>query len=398
MDSSKYDLLKGCVDNDEESLRRPHRELQEAAEHYLHHRQVLVIFPEKVQGSPVVGMPSRMEDAFRALAKRRLCRREVSVREYVDKFDLGAALGQVVEFLTQCVKQSFLTKSPAVTTLRVGETTVEVGHVVSHMIQHQDEAMHPILQDALCVLSSAVVKRMQDVSLLTGTAMPDLRQADLDTTSMEAVRTMLLQTSGPGHAQLRQHALIAELLRRKAVTDVELQWPTVKFLWRIPPQLHLKCGAWIPRKETDKISWIGWGASPIPAHFHYPNKALVDRLEVELRWDDPAKARLTRLAPESMRTESEVELLVVAFVWCCLVGVGMYGGMRSLAAILGAMWVGDHVRQWWAGAVSTLGDIMAYWDAFETGEASQSEEDEVSVDSEAPEEDYVRLEQNKKKN
>ena len=69
LDATQYKLLTEASEAAPAALGRPHRELQDAVLHYLNHRYVLVTFPEKVQGTPVLGMPPEVEVAVERTAR-----------------------------------------------------------------------------------------------------------------------------------------------------------------------------------------------------------------------------------------------------------------------------------------------------------------------------------------
>ena len=406
IDHTQYALLTEASDASPAALDRPHRELQNAVLHYLHHRNVLVTFTEKVKGTPVVGVPPEVESDMEALSRRRICRQTVTVGQYLDMFQLEPVLQRVTTFLRGCVESASLMTSSQISALRVGGLRVEVGHLAAQMISSQDGEEDMIeIQDALCLLSSAVVKRFQDVSLLTGTPVASLDPSEVASFSAASIRTALRQTVGPDDPQLRQQRLSALLLQTKAVQLEQAEWPAISFRWSIPPQLNLQCAAWVPRRPSDKVSWISWGNRPAAAHFNYPKQALVDQLQVELRWNDKEKvATLEHLEPVLFRTASPLSsVLLPVFTWLSLACIGAFAGIRPLANTIATLWAVSTVWEWCSPEVASLGRIMSYWEHFETDEASESEEEghESEEDSEegegaaihpAPEDgDYVRL-------
>lgn len=397
--------LQDAKETDHPVRAKPHAVLRQAAEYFKETYVALLAFPHKVVGVPVVGFPPDVAAALENLSRRRICRQEVTVSEFMDKFNLDQDVATVATHLDEVTTLSHFDNAPSVITLCSGGRTntamaMSVGHVAHHLLSVPVRCDYTLdeVQNSLCVLASLAWTRIDNVWQVLGHAPSVGDVAKMPTSS---IRKRLMQLGGPsteleihecGNVMFRKGALRISKLRQTEQGGLR-----ISCVWTLPPSLNLTCCSFSKIDESeDSVCWTSMESVPVPVQFN-PSRDPVKELEMVLSVQGNA-GEIVGLNPLSYRTSSPVPawkaILMTGFTFW-IIHPDRFGAMGLFA--MGYLY-------WLVGTLfPTAGtphvsDILECWEMFESGQHAEQTEEitplapvEASSESSSSEDGFIKL-------
>ena len=222
---------------------------------------------------------TRVVAALRELARKRICRKDVTCGDYLTKFQQHETLAHVVEAL-EAIQASFVRGEELV--LCVDPThTLALSPLVTAQFwadNSGNSSTTPYLHHALLSVSGALYSRaIHAARLLRG---QELSALDLEVPGFE-IRKHILEVEGPQAVQLKQFDASEALLRqgqlciRNVQHNAEDGTLTLTYEWAIPDawEKMVRCSVESSSHDLRSVSWVkaSDAEDPVAVHFdHVP--------------------------------------------------------------------------------------------------------------------------------